>query len=206
MMTRKEKEEVERKAHILSVAEELFAQKGLQNTSVADIAQAAEFGVGTLYRYFADRETLISSLLTQRITEHYDALEAAINSELTPPETIDRLIEAFLTSINRRRSFFKIYFTWFHPGADNTALSPRLHALEQRKWELFARVDDIYRKGIEQGYFLDVGDEGYLTATTWGVLMSFYFFAQKRYNGAIDVSAMKATIQQLLFEKVRLSA
>ena len=206
MMTRKEKEEAKRKDHILATAEALFAEKGLQHTSVADIAHAAEFGVGTLYRYFQDKDTLIASLLEARITEHFDTIEAALDNESSPPELIDHFIEAFLKSVSRRKAFFKIYFTCFHPATDNTALSPKLELLEKRKWELFARVDDIYRKGIEKGYFLNVGDESYLTATTWGILMSFYFLAQIRYNGAINIVKMKEAIQRLLFEKVRLSA
>jgi len=206
MMTRKEKEVAERKAHILATAEKLFASKGLQNTSVADIAQAAEFGIGTIYKYFQDKHTLIASLLEERVAEHYDALDAAISSHLSPPEAVERLIEAFLSSIKRRSDFFKIYFTVFHPALEATSFFPELDRLDERKRELFARVDDIYRRGIDQGYFIDVEDEEYLTATTWGVLMSFYFLAQKRFNGAIHVEKMKRIIKQLLFEQVRLTA
>ena len=206
MMTRKEKEVAERKAHILNIAEKLFAQKGLQNTSVADIAQAAEFGIGTLYKYFTDKNTLIASLLEERLMEHYDGLEAAISSPMSPPEAVERLIQAFLSSIKRRSDFFRIYFTVFHPALETTAFFPGLEQLEQRKRELFSRVDDIYRQGIDQGHFIDVENEEYLTATTWGVLMSFYFLAQKRFNGAIHVEKMTRIIQRLLFEQVRLTA
>lgn len=205
-MTRREKEESERKAHILAAAERLFAEKGPNNTSVSDIAQAAEFGVGTLYKYFKDKSTLVTSLMEARIQEHFDSLEAALDPALSPPEAIERLIEAFLLSVNQRQAFFKVYFMWFHPASESATMSPSLKLLEKRKWELFSRVDDIYRKGIDQGYFVDIGDEEFLTATTWGVLMSFYFLAQRRDEGAIDIVKMKQTIQQLLFERVRLSA
>ncbi|MBN2527456.1 MAG: TetR/AcrR family transcriptional regulator [Deltaproteobacteria bacterium] len=204
-MTRKEKETAQRKEHILQVAETLFAEKGLQNTSVADIAQAAEFGVGTIYKYFADKSTLIDSLMVVRTESHFDNMEAALDDTLSPPEAVERLIEAFLMSINRHRRFFKIFFTYYLPALESNALSPGLKTLEKRKLELFSRVNDIFRKGMDSGQFVNVGDEAYLTATTWGVLMSFYFLLQRKSRGVIDVQQMKQTIQQLLFDKVRLT-
>ena len=49
LRTRKEIEEEARRQHILITAERLFAERGLIDTSVADIAKEAEFGIGTLY-------------------------------------------------------------------------------------------------------------------------------------------------------------
>lgn len=204
MKSRKETEEASRKEHILKVAESLFAQKGLQNTSVADIAHMAEFGIGTLYKYFSDKNTLIASLVEIRILEHFDTLEHALQSDGNPPALIEKFISAYLHSINRRRDFFKVYFTNFHPASNNETLLG-LENLEKRKMELFGRVDDIYKKGIESGYFLNVGDAGYLTAATWGMLMAFYFRAEHKRNGEFNVAKMKEILQKLLFEKVRLS-
>ncbi|MBN2343444.1 MAG: TetR/AcrR family transcriptional regulator [Deltaproteobacteria bacterium] len=206
MKTRKEKEEHNRREHIIDTAEVLFAQKGLGHTSVADIAQAAEFGVGTLYKYFSDKNTLITSWAATRMDEHFSALEEALKVEATPPEMIDRFIEAYLISIQKRTHFFKVYYSHLHLQADDEPLKIGLQQLETRKMELFRRIDDIYQRGIDEGYFFNVGDAGYLTAATWGILMAFYFMAQQRFNGTVNVNEMRKMVRQLLFEQVRLSA
>ena len=51
---------------ILRAAEELFATRGVANTSMDDIAACAKVGKGTLYRRFGDRGGLALALLNER--------------------------------------------------------------------------------------------------------------------------------------------
>jgi AcrR family transcriptional regulator len=49
---RKEREYLTHREEILQAAEKLFATKGFFHTTMNEIAEAAEFGTGTLYKYF----------------------------------------------------------------------------------------------------------------------------------------------------------
>lgn len=49
--------------HILTTAAALFAERGIAHTSTNRIAAAAEISIGTLYRYFADRDIIVDELL-----------------------------------------------------------------------------------------------------------------------------------------------
>ena len=51
--------------HILGVAEEYFAEHGV-NGSLDALAKQARVGTGTLYRHFPTREALLAALLTAR--------------------------------------------------------------------------------------------------------------------------------------------
>ncbi len=53
---------------ILTVARELFAERGLEVT-LDDIADHADLGVGTVYRRFANREQLVGALFEERIDQ-----------------------------------------------------------------------------------------------------------------------------------------
>ena len=55
---RKEREFNLRRAEILEQAEKIFAAKGFHNTTVAEIAGASGFAVGTLYQFFESKEQL----------------------------------------------------------------------------------------------------------------------------------------------------
>jgi AcrR family transcriptional regulator len=59
---------------ILRAAEELFATRGVANTSMDDIASCAKVGKGTLYRRFGDRGGLALALLNEREAEFQDRM------------------------------------------------------------------------------------------------------------------------------------
>jgi len=205
MSTWKEKEEEARRRHILDVAERLFAEKGLLETSVSDIAREAECGVGTLYKYFSDRNTLIESLLADRLTAHHSALENAMNADLSPPLLVERLVEAYLQSVADRAGFFRMYFTHFHPGTErHCGECAQTDDAEEHKRVMFARLDEIFERGINEGCFADPGEPQYLSTALFGMLMSFYFLAEFRFNGKIDVPGFKTAILKIFFEQTLL--
>jgi AcrR family transcriptional regulator len=51
------------RARILQVAAELIDERGIENVSMQDVAEAARVGTGTLYRRFGDRAGLALALL-----------------------------------------------------------------------------------------------------------------------------------------------
>jgi AcrR family transcriptional regulator len=51
----------EKRSRILESAIKVFAQKGVNNTKIADIAQAAGIGKGTVYEYYHSKEELITA-------------------------------------------------------------------------------------------------------------------------------------------------
>lgn len=65
------------RAKILQAAAEVFAEHGLEVT-LDDIAHHAGVGVGTVYRRFADRETLIEALFEARMKAELQRLHDAL--------------------------------------------------------------------------------------------------------------------------------
>ncbi|MCL1893784.1 MAG: TetR/AcrR family transcriptional regulator [Holophagaceae bacterium] len=55
----------DRRTAIVQSALKLFASKGIAETSIPDIAEAANVAVGTLYCYFASKEALANFLITE---------------------------------------------------------------------------------------------------------------------------------------------
>ena len=65
---------VRNRARILSAAEQLFGERGVQNVSMDEIAACAGVGKGTLYRRFGDRSGLAIALLDAREAEFQEEL------------------------------------------------------------------------------------------------------------------------------------
>lgn len=66
---------------ILKAALELFAERGYDGTTVPMIADRAQVGAGTIYRYFDNKESLVNALFQSCVKEfaetlHFDALHS----------------------------------------------------------------------------------------------------------------------------------
>jgi AcrR family transcriptional regulator len=65
---------------LLEAAEHVAAERGIDQTSIAAIAERAHVAVGTLYNYFPDRESLLAALFKWRRDEMIPRLVAATAS------------------------------------------------------------------------------------------------------------------------------
>ena len=92
---RKPRADAERnRLHILDVAEEFFAERGVSG-AMQDIAKRAGLGPGTLYRHFPTRESLLAALMQARWDE-LDDRRAAIEAEHGDPLAA---LELWLTAL-----------------------------------------------------------------------------------------------------------
>ena len=68
---------VDRRAQILEAAMICFAKRGFHQASMHDISAEAGISVGLIYRYFANKEAVISAMADRHKSEIHDLLERA---------------------------------------------------------------------------------------------------------------------------------
>src|SRR6266481_1773814 len=68
---------LDRRAQILDAALVCFAQRGFHQTSMHDISAEAGISVGLIYRYFANKEAVISAMADRHKNEIQEVLERA---------------------------------------------------------------------------------------------------------------------------------
>lgn len=66
---RKAREKEELKALILKASMKLFVEKGIEQTTIRNIADAIDYSVGTVYVYFKDKNAILYALHTQCFAE-----------------------------------------------------------------------------------------------------------------------------------------
>lgn len=76
------------RAALLAAARTLFAARGVEPTTVAEIAGAADIAVGSFYNYFATKDELLAALLEQALTEELHALQSRQAQVSDPAEII----------------------------------------------------------------------------------------------------------------------
>src|SRR5437667_10935336 len=68
---------LDRRAQILDAALVCFAKRGFHQTSMHDISTEAGISVGLIYRYFANKEAVISAMADRHKREIEEVLERA---------------------------------------------------------------------------------------------------------------------------------
>jgi AcrR family transcriptional regulator len=88
----------EKRDRILRVAVEEFANNGFENTSIQQIAKKSEISVGSVYKYFENKETLFSMVVRVGLSSLEELLVGLADSSediIIKAETIIRALLAF---------------------------------------------------------------------------------------------------------------
>ncbi len=62
------------RARILDAALEVFAADGFERTTMASIAERAELGTASLYRYYASKDELFAAVITPELARRFETL------------------------------------------------------------------------------------------------------------------------------------
>ena len=68
---------------LIEVAKQLFAYKGVENTTMNDIAAASEKGRRTIYTYFKNKREIYNAVVEQQSNQIIERLRAIVDDETT---------------------------------------------------------------------------------------------------------------------------
>ncbi len=94
----------ETRHRILEVAADLFRTKGFESTTTRDVAQAAGIATGTLFNYFATKETIVTELAAEALARARKQFEKAEPSE-TFEEALFALVAIELRQLRPSRKY-----------------------------------------------------------------------------------------------------
>lgn len=127
---------------LIDVARQLFIRKGVENTSISDIATASDKGRRTIYTYFSNKKEIYRAVLESESEKMVSALRQVCVSDLDPR---DKLVRFFEMRFNQTR-------------ASSSTFASLKSVL---KWD-FNRSEQIRKKAIdkEQRLLMDILDQG----------------------------------------------
>lgn len=147
---RKAREGLQRRREILDAAEHLFGKQGFYSTSMAEIAGASEFAVGSLYQFFKSKEEVYVALMEEKFEVFIRQVRAEVDGAPGPLEKIDALIGTKLQFFEKHRDFFKIYATELG-GADCSVKGPPGQKLMRQFKGYMEIISNVIREGMESG-------------------------------------------------------
>ena len=152
---------------LLDAAEEVFGAKGFHDTTLKEIAELAEFSVGSVYSFFENKDDLFLNVFLRRGEEFLPGMEAAATAGDDPVAQLHALVEFEVDFFRQHPHFGRLYLRSF-PG-DVLDSSPELA-------ENFARAmavqAGIFRRGQAAGVLRD-GDPEVLARLFSGLVGGF---------------------------------
>lgn len=83
---------------LIEVARQLFANKGVENTTMNDIASASQKGRRTIYTYFRNKRDIFNAVIESETEQILDKLRAIAAKQISPEEKLhEYIICRFLT-------------------------------------------------------------------------------------------------------------
>jgi len=117
----------------LKAAEEVFAEHGFHDASMAEIARKSGFASGTIYLYYRDKADLYGSIILGKMREMLASLRSALQGAGSAAECLRRGVHAQFAFHEENRRFFEIFLNQHQVGS-----SP-LHADHWNELELLKR-------------------------------------------------------------------
>lgn len=87
------------KNNLIDVARQLFAKKGVENTTMNDIAEASQRGRRTLYTYFSSKNEIYKAVIESELSVLYGKLEEVIRRKIPADEKLILLAFTRLSAI-----------------------------------------------------------------------------------------------------------
>ena len=104
---RRIREDVSR-AQLLDVAEAVFGRKGFHDATLKEIAEQAEFSVGSVYSFFESKEDLLCRIFERRGQESMEGIRKAFGSAGTPMQRLHRIADFEIEFFRRYPHFGRL--------------------------------------------------------------------------------------------------
>lgn len=120
----------------------LFTSKGYENTTIEDVAEAAEISKATLYNYFSSKEHLLLGIAEAALEEIRQLIREDLRYEPDSLERLRRVMETLVADSARYVTLTRRIF-YLNVSPDNALHGPRTELLEI--------LGQLVREGQEQG-------------------------------------------------------
>lgn len=147
---KKESKNIHRK-NISTVAEQLFMKKGIENTSMNDIAKEAGYSKATLYVYFKNKEELISVLVLESMQKLYDYISLALEKSNDTRERYTEICHALLKYQEEYPFYFKMVLETINIDFETTSFLPEEKETFKIGEQINELLADFVKSGISSG-------------------------------------------------------
>lgn len=139
----------ERRAQLLQVARELFAQRGYEATSVEEIAERAGVSKPVVYEHFGGKDGVYAVLVDREVRTLVERIAASLDAD-HPREALDQAAAAFMLYIEEEADGFRMLVRDAPVGTGSPTYASLLDDIAGRVTDVLASHFDA--RGYDTGY------------------------------------------------------
>lgn len=173
-LPRREREKLKQRQEMLAAALELFSEKGFHNVSMQEIAQKSEFAIGTLYKFFKNKEDLYKALMLEQAEKFREALTNAIEESTDEIEKLRNYVKTKGQFFRENISMVRLYFAETR-GASFNITAGLDREIRDRYVPFLETLASIFKNGIERKRFVKIADPYYLAISIESLTNGFLF-------------------------------
>lgn len=168
---RREQHQALSRNQLLDAAEEVFGRKGFHETTLKEVAELAEFSVGSVYSFFQNKDDLFSQIFVRRGEEFMTAIRAILTDEGDPLEQLHQLV-AFEVGFFRRHPHFGRLYLRYSSATMPSLERPVDAAVAGNYEETMDLQADLFERGQAVGEFR-AGDAQVLGRLLSGLISAY---------------------------------
>ena len=171
-LPRREREKLRQRQEMLAAAFDLFSQKGYHNVSMHEIAVKAEFAIGTLHRFFDNKEDLYKALVLEQCDKFEDAVARAIGDGDDEVEKLRNYVRTKGERFRENLPFVRLFLAESR-GASFNIKAGLDEELRKRYYAFLERLALIFDSGIKNKRFKNITDPYHLAVALDSVVDAF---------------------------------
>jgi len=150
--SRRERERQQHIRHILDVAESIFAKEGFFRATMRQIAQKAEFALGTIYSYFGSKRQLYEKVIETKVNKLVDSVTKEMADTPSVQGKVEKFIHTKMTFLHKNLFFLRLYLAEVDvPRLDISHSLPK--KVHEKYDSMLCILTDIIWRGIQKGVF-----------------------------------------------------
>ena len=172
-LPRREREKLAHREQMLAAALELFSEKGFHNVSMNEIAKNSEFALGTLYKFFKNKEDLYKTLILSKTEKYHRILKDILELKDDVLTVLNKYVAAKARIFADNVPTLRLYFAETQGASFNikAGLDQDIKVLYEKVVE---RLASVFERGINKKVFRKI-DSYYMALAMEGITNAFLF-------------------------------
>ena len=195
-MSKREINKQRRRAAILSAAQELFSERGFEETTVQEISAKAGLSKGTVYLYFKSKEELYLSVCISGIAGFGERLEAASSSTKELEERIKDVYLAYIRYSLEETAVFRVLRDSFLEGVRKNLGRETIEETSGIIKGWLQNESELLQEGIDSGVFDADLDPYAFSITAWRTATGLIELALLQEPVVVEHADMEALFER----------
>ena len=141
------------RSQLLDAAEEVFGRKGFHETTLKEVAELAEFSVGSVYSFFESKDDLFRQIFVRRGEEFMPAIHGVLDDvDADPLEQLHALVDFEIGFFRAHPRFGRLYLRY--SNATMLSTEREIDVVMQARYEEAMRLQTaLFERGQAAGAF-----------------------------------------------------